>query len=433
MIKGGTPLKGDLAINGAKNAILPILAASLLCEEECVLEQAPLLEDVFVMCEVLRHFGARVKREGSTLIVSSPSIDTIQPPEQLMKRIRASNLILGPLLCRSGEVHLPMPGGCAIGSRPMNYHLMALSSLGVELKDKGAYIEARTDRLKGADICLDFPSVGATENVIMAAARAEGVTTIRNAAREPEIGDLIRFLNRMGAKIKGAGTGLITIEGVQKLHGVRHQVMKDRIEAGTMMAAAVISGGDVFLRGVNSQEVAAVVSKLQMVGAEITGDSHGMRITCRHPIHATDIRTMPYPGFPTDMQPQFMALMAKAKGTSIITETIFENRFRHADEMRRMNADIKIFGDTAVVWGRNHLYGANVEATDLRAGAALVLLALAAEGITNVEHIHYIDRGYQSLEYSLQSLGAQIRREPMPVLQDKTLRVKGELCPSPGF
>ncbi len=427
VVKGGAPLKGDLAINGAKNAILPILAASLLCEGECVLEQVPQLEDVFVMCEVLRHFGVRVKREGSTLIVWAPTIEKIQPPEHLIKKMRASNLILGSVLCRNKEVNLPFPGGCAIGSRPMNYHLMALGSLGVELKDRGAYIEAKAQKLKGADICLDFPSVGATENAIMAAVKAEGITTIRNAAREPEIGDLTRFLNKMGAKIKGAGTGLITIEGVNTLHGVHHQIMKDRIEAGTMMIAAVISGGDVFLRGVNSQETAAVASKLQLAGAEIIPEKGGLRVKCRRPIMATDMRTMPYPGFPTDMQPQFMALMAKAKGTSVITETIFENRFRHADEMRRMNADIKIFGDTAVIWGRENIYGANVEATDLRAGAALVLLALAAEGITQIDNIHYIDRGYQSLEHSLNSLGGNIRREVM--LKDEKLLVKGELCP----
>ncbi len=428
VINGGTPLAGDVTIKGAKNAILPLLAASMLTREECVFEEVPLLEDVFVLCEVLRYFGVRVVQEGSTLVVQASDVDRVAPPEHLMKKMRASNLILGPVLSRNGEVHLPFPGGCAIGSRPMNYHLLALSKLGVELEDKGAYIEARTSQLTGGEICLDFPSVGATENAMMAAVRAKGFTIIRNAAREPEVVDLARFLNQMGGRVRGAGTGIITIEGVSRLHGVRYTVIKDRIETGTFMLAAAISGGDVLLRDVDGQDVAALTAKMQAVGAEVRRDSGGLRVACPQRVRGVDVRTMPYPGFPTDLQPQFMALMATAEGSSIISETIFENRFRHVAEMHRMGADIKVVGDAAVVTGRERLWGAAVEATDLRAGAALVLLGLAAEGQTLIENIHYIDRGYESLEKRLQALGADIRRDQWA--EERAATVCWEFCPT---
>lgn len=411
VIKESGPLHGEVEINGAKNAILPILAASILSDEECVFNNVPLLEDVFVMCDVLRYCGVSVIQEENTLIVDPRGLDKALPPENLMKKMRASNLVLGPLLSRMGEVVLPFPGGCAIGSRPMNYHLQALSRLGVTISDKGAYIEAKAVKLKGGDICLDFPSVGTTENVMMAAAKAEGITTIQNAAREPEVVDLARFLNKMGARISGAGTDTIMIDGVKRLAAADFQVIRDRIEAGTMMVAAAITGGDILLTDYSMRDVAAVAAKLRECGVKIEYDARGLRVRNSHRLRASDIRTMPYPGFPTDMQPQFMALMATCKGTSIISESIFENRFRHADEMRRMGADIKIIGDSAVVKGKEKLTGAEVEATDLRAGAALVLLGLVAEGQTLVNNVYYIDRGYQNLEFSLRVLGADIRRE----------------------
>ena len=427
VIKESGPLAGEVEINGAKNAILPILAASILSEEQCVFKSVPLLEDVFVMCEVLRSCGVKVIQEGSTLIVDPSGLDKSMPPEILMKKMRASNLVLGPLLSRMGEVVLPFPGGCAIGSRPMNYHLQALSRLGVSIADKGAFIEAKSARLKGSDICLDFPSVGATENVMMAAARAEGVTTIQNAAREPEVVDLARFLAKMGARISGAGTDTLIIEGVKKLFGTEYQVIKDRIEAGTMMVASAITGGDIILTNYNGRDVGAVSAKLRECGVRIEYDARGLRVRSSHRLRASDIRTMPFPGFPTDMQPQFMALMSVTKGTSIISESIFENRFRHADEMRRMGADIKIIGDAAVIKGKDKLSGAEVEATDLRAGAALVLLGLVAEGETLVDNVHFIDRGYQNLELSLRSLGADIRREDYTP-KEKIL-LSNKLCP----
>lgn len=433
VVEGGTPLEGSLTVNGAKNAVLPILAASLLSKEEIVLEQAPQLEDVFVMCEVLRHFGSEIKREGNTFIIRTPAIVANTAPEALMKRMRASNLILGALLSRSGEVALPFPGGCAIGTRPMNYHLQALSALGANLCDKGACIQAKASRLRGADICLDFPSVGATENAIMGAVLAKGTTTIRNAAREPEVADLIAFLNKMGAQIDGAGCGVISIKGVEKLHGAQHRIMPDRIEAGTLMVAGAISEGDILLKGIGMQEMAAVAAKLSAAGVRIQAERNGIRIRAKGRPRATDIRTMPYPGFPTDMQPQFMALMARAEGASVISETIFENRFRHVPEMRRMNADIRVIGDSAIVYGREHICGACVETPDLRAGAALVLLALAADGRTVIEQIHYIDRGYQNLEYSLSALGASIQREaaePETEMKGLPRRTTGELVPA---
>lgn len=413
VINGGRPLAGEVRINGAKNAILPALASCLLSEGECVFERVPLLEDVFVMCEVLRYYGVSVIWQGDTLTVRPQNIKNIEPPEQLMKKMRASNLILGPLLSSFGEVRLPFPGGCAIGSRPMNYHFRALSQLGAEIFDQGAFIHAKVEKLHGADICLDFPSVGATENAMMAAVKAQGRTIIYNAAREPEVVDLANVLIGMGAKIQGAGGDIIYIEGVEKLSGVHHKVVRDRIEAGTMMIAASITGGDILLEDYDGMEAAALIAKLKEAGVQIIPDARGLRVKACPRAGGVDIRTMPYPGFPTDMQPQFMALMATATGTSIIEESIFENRFRHAVEMRRMGADIKIIGEAAVIKGREAITGAVVEATDLRAGAALVLLGLRAEGQTIVENTAHIDRGYQCLEKTLRSLGADIYRSHM--------------------
>jgi len=401
---------GEAEVNGAKNAILPIMAAALLCEEECVFEKVPILEDVFVMCEVLRHYGVKIRWQGSSLHVDARNLENRDAPEFLMKKLRASNLVLGPLLSRFSAACLPYPGGCAIGSRPMNYHLAALSQLGTDICDFGSYIKAKAGCLQGAEICLDFPSVGATENVMMAAVKACGDTVIRNAAREPEVVDLADFLNKMGARIEGAGSDVIRVEGVNRLKGAAHRVIPDRIEAGTFMIAAAITGGDVLLRGVDPQSCAAVIAKLRASGIIVKEDSAGLRVIAKKRPRATDIRTMPHPGFPTDMQPQFMAFLATAAGTSVVAENIFENRFKHADEMRRMGADITIIGDAAVVRGKDDITGAQVEATDLRAGAGLVLLGLYARGETVVDNIFYVDRGYQQLEKSLSSLGADIVR-----------------------
>ena len=410
VITGGRKLSGEVEINGAKNAILPILAACLLTEEECVFEKVPLLEDVFVMCDVLRHYGAKICWHGSTLIVNTGNIESREAPDCLMKKLRASNLILGPLINRFPYVCIPFPGGCAIGSRPMNYHLAALLRLGADISDCGNCIRARASSLRGADICLDFPSVGATENLLMAAVKAHGNTVVRNAAREPEVCDLAGMLNSMGARIKGAGSDVISIEGVNTLHGTVYRVIPDRIELGTLMTAAAIAGGDVLFKNVDAAMSSAVIAKLRESGVIIREYDDSIRVMSRQRLKSMDIKTMPYPGFPTDMQPQFMALMSVANGTSVICESIFENRFKHADEMRRMGADIKIVGEAAVVRGKELLKGAHVEATDLRAGAALTLMGLYAEGETTVDNVAYIDRGYQSLEESLSAVGADIYR-----------------------
>ena len=401
---------GEAEVSGAKNAILPILAASLLCEEECFFEKIPLLEDVFVMCDVLRHYGVKIRWQGSSLHIDPRQLENKDAPEFLMKKLRASNLILGPLLSRFSSACLPYPGGCAIGSRPMNYHMSALTQLGAEICDFGSCIRAKASCLHGTEICLDFPSVGATENIMTASVKACGDTVIRNAAREPEVVDLADFLNKMGARVTGAGSDTIRVQGVNRLKGAEHKVIPDRIEAGTLMIAAAITGGDVLLKGLDPQSSSAVIAKLRSSGVIVKEDSAGVRVIAKKRPRATDIRTMPYPGFPTDMQPQFMAYAVTACGTSVIAENIFENRFKHADEMRRMGADIKIIGEAAVVRGKENITGAQVEATDLRAGAALVLMGLYARGETTVDNVFYIDRGYQRLENSLAALGADIVR-----------------------
>ena len=410
IITGGNPLQGDIKIDGAKNAVLPILAACLLSDGVCEIHNVPLLDDVLAMCTVLRYYGADLTLGEDSVIVDATHAGGPGAPECVMKKMRASNLVLGPLLSRFRRANLPYPGGCAIGSRPMNYHLQGLIALGAQISEQGGYIEATVDHLRGTEICLDFPSVGATENVMMAAALADGDTTIHNAAREPEIADLAGFLNAMGAKVKGAGSGLIEITGVKKLHGCAYHVMPDRIETGTLLAAATMTGGDVLLRGTTAEHSTAVIGKLEEIGADITLEEKAIRLTMKKPLQAVDVTTMPYPGFPTDMQPQMLALLTKAQGTSIVIENIFENRFQHVDELCRLGADIRLVGRGAVVNGKKSLTGALVRATDLRAGAALVIAGLAANGSTVVENVEYIDRGYQCLERTLQSLGADIVR-----------------------
>ncbi len=415
-VTGGAKIRGTVRISGAKNAILPMLAATLLVDKPCEIIDAPDLRDVTVMTQILERLGAKVTigqdQDGKrTLTVDARCLETHEVPESLMRQMRSSIFLMGPLLGRLGKVRVSYPGGCAIGPRPIDLHLSSLSALGVSIKERGGYIDASTDGLMGTEIHLDFPSVGATENTMMAAVTARGTTIIRNAAKEPEIVDLQNFLNAIGAKIRGAGLDVIRIEGTRNLSGAKHQAIPDRIETGTFMAAACITGGEVIIENCIEEHVEAVVAKLQEAGAHIeeAGD-HTIFVRGPSRIRAIDFKTLPYPGFPTDMQPQVMSLMSLAAGTSVITETIFENRFNQAEELRRMGANVKTEGRTAVIKGVNRLFGARVAASDLRSGAALVLAGLAAEGRTVVEGCHHIDRGYEELESKLNLLGASIRR-----------------------
>ncbi|MEW6424851.1 MAG: UDP-N-acetylglucosamine 1-carboxyvinyltransferase [Bacillota bacterium] len=410
MILGGTRLTGTARVNGSKNAGLPVLAACLLCPGQSVIKDVPRLQDITTMCDVLSSLGAKVSRDGPNITVDATNVYSVEVEEVLMRRMRASNLVLGPLLGRFREAKISQPGGCNIGSRPMNLHLKGLRALGVEIDEAFGYITARTKRLTGAEIQLDFPSVGATENIMMAAVLARGVTVIRNAAREPEVVDLQNFLNCLGAKITGAGTDLIRIEGVAELRPAEHQIIPDRIEAGTYLIAAAITGGEVTVANVIPEHLRALMAKLTETGAQIeTGDDY-VRVRGPERPQAVDLKTMPHPGFPTDLQPQMMALLALAEGTSIITETIFENRFKHVSELRRMGAEIKVEGQTAIIKGKKKLHGAPVEASDLRAGAALVLAGLAAENGTLLEGVEHVDRGYERIEQNYNALGARIMR-----------------------
>ncbi|MCG0278552.1 MAG: UDP-N-acetylglucosamine 1-carboxyvinyltransferase [Thermanaeromonas sp.] len=409
VVKGGTPLKGRVAISGAKNAVLPIIAACLLAEGECRLEDTPHLADVDTMCGLVTELGMRVFPGQGSLTVINEGIKATEPPYEFVRRMRASFLVLGPLLARTGKVRIALPGGCAIGARPIDLHLKGLAALGAEIEVKNGWVEARARRLKGAQVYLDFPSVGATENIMMAAALAEGTTIIENAAGEPEIVDLANFINAMGGRVTGAGTRVIKVEGVKELRGTTHAVIPDRIEAGTFMVAVAATGGEAFLENVITTHLKAVIAKLTEAGAILTEENGGLWVRGELPLKAVDIKTMPYPGFPTDMQPQFMALLTVARGTSVITETVFENRFMHVHELKRMGADITIEGHCAVVKGTKKITGAQVKATDLRAGAALVIAGLVAEGQTEISCIHHIHRGYENLVEKFQALGADIR------------------------
>ena len=410
VITGKQRLEGSLRVSGAKNASLPLLAATLLTAGTSTLLEIPVLADIKHMCEVLEHLGCGVVRQNGALLINADTLRSCEVDELLMRQMRASNLILGPLLARNGRVKISRPGGCAIGSRPMDQHIKGLQQLGVQVKEKHGYIEAWADHLHGADVYLDVPSVGATENIMMTAVLAEGTAIIRNAAREPEIVDLQNLLNKMGAKVRGAGMDVLRIEGVAKLYPTEHKVIPDRIEAGTHMIAAVMTEGDVVLENVIPEHLEPVIAKLRQAGATVTLLNDSVRVQHRGKIFGVDLKTMPYPGFPTDMQPQFMAMLSCSEGTSIITETIFENRFQHVDELCRMGAQITVEGRTAVIRGRGTLEGAFVEATDLRAGAALFLAALAAEEATVLEKIDHIDRGYENLEEKYRQLGAKLRR-----------------------
>lgn len=410
VVRGKKPLKGQVKISGSKNATLPIMAASLLSSGEVILSGVPDLEDINVMSEVLRILGADVRRENDVLIIDSRSINSVEVPEHISRKMRASNLVMGALLARFHHARVAYPGGCAIGSRPMDLHIKGFKNLGYEINDEYGFMEGKGSALTGREILLDFPSVGATENIMMAASMTPGTTIIRNSAREPEIVDLQNFLNRMGARIRGAGLDTIRIEGVTKLGGVEHQVIPDRIEAGTFMIAAAITRGDVHIENVVVEHIQPLMAKFREIGIEIITWSSGIRVIGNHNIKPTDIKTMPYPGFPTDMQPQMMALLSTVPGTSIIVETIFENRYMHVQELRRMSADIKVEGRVAIIKGKKRMEGTLVEATDLRAGAALVLAGLFAEGETKIIQVEHIHRGYERFDYKLREIGAEINK-----------------------
>ncbi len=415
-VQKSVPLKGEVEISGSKNAVLPIMAAALLTEEKCEIRGVPRLRDVDVMCKLLERLGASVEKdgEGKTVNITAGSELSCEAPYDLVKMMRASILVLGALLLRTGRGVIPLPGGCAIGKRPVELHLKGLKALSAVIDENQlarGIVDARADKLKGNTIYLDFPSVGATEVIIMAASLAEGTTVLENAAQEPEIVDLANFLNKMGARIKGAGTDTIKIEGVEKLKGVNHNVIPDRIEAGTFMVGAVMTGGNVLVKNVVPDHLKAVIAKLKECGAVITPTDEGLLVRGDvKTLVSTDIKTLPYPGFPTDLQSPFMALLTVAKGPSVVIETVFENRFMHVGELNRMGANIKIDGNCAIIPGSKILQGAQVVATDLRAGAAVVLTGLIAEGITEISQVYHVDRGYEDFVDKLKKLGANIMR-----------------------
>lgn len=410
LIRGGRRLEGRVQVSGAKNAALPILASSLLGGGECVLGNVPQVVDVATMATLLSLMGVSVRVEGSRVTARADALTSTEAPYDLVRTMRASVVVLGPLLARWGEATVSLPGGCAIGTRPVNLHLAGLARLGAEVSIEHGYIRARARKLRGARIYLDIPTVTGTENLMMAACLAEGETVIENAAREPEIVDLAEFLVKRGARIHGAGTDIVTIEGVAELRGADHEVIPDRIEAATHLVAAAITRGDVSVERCRPRHLEAVVLKLQEAGAEVVEGKESLRVKGGRRPKGVDVKTFAYPGFPTDVQAQFMALMAVADGASVITETVFESRFIHVPELRRMGADIKVEGSHAMVTGIERLTGAPVMASDLRASAGLILAGLAAEGETEVSRVYHLDRGYERIEEKLGGLGADIRR-----------------------
>jgi UDP-N-acetylglucosamine 1-carboxyvinyltransferase len=409
-IIGGTPLNGVVEVSGAKNSALPILAASLLGGGECVIDHVPQVRDLVTMAKLLELLGVEVQTEGGRVMLEASQVQSVEAPYDLVKTMRASILALGPLLTRLGEAKVSLPGGCAIGTRPVSLHLKGLAMMGAEIQVEHGYIHAKARRLKGARIDLDFPTVTGTENLIMAACLAEGTTSLHHVAREPEISDLCAFLTKRGAKILGAGTDTITIEGVSELHGATHWVMPDRVEAGTLVMAGAITGGDVMIKGCVTDHLGTMFTKIQEMGVELSENTEGVRVRRPAPLQAVEVKTLPYPGFPTDLQAQMMALMSVAEGTSVMIETIFEGRFLHVPELHRMGASIEVDGPHAVVKGISALTGAEVMASDLRASAGLVLAGLAAEGETNVSRVYHLDRGYERLEEKLQALGGHVQR-----------------------
>lgn len=413
IVKGGNRLVGAVKTSGAKNAVLPIIAASILGTTPSHLDEVPMLEDVHTISEVLKCLGLAVKcsPEKNVLDIDSTEITSYEAPYELVRTMRASFLVMGPLLARIGKARISMPGGCAIGARPIDIHLKGFEALGVKIEQGHGYIEASApEGLKGTSIYFDFPSVGATENIMMAASLAEGTTILENAAEEPEIVDLANYLNKMGAKIRGAGTDTIRIEGVDKLHGADYTIIPDRIEAGTYMIAAAMTGGDVVVENVLPEHQKPLIAKLREAGAVVEENIDKVRVIGKNPLKAVSIKTLPYPGFPTDMQAQMMAMMVIAEGRSKVTETVFENRFMHVVELNRMGAQISTEGRSAVIDGPCKLTGCDVRATDLRAGAAMILAGLVAEGTTRIGDLHHIDRGYENIVAKLKNLGADIER-----------------------
>ena len=411
VIRGGIPLTGSVRVSGAKNSVLPIIASTLLSGNTCCLNGVPRLADVTTIVDLIQCMGAETEWYGDCLTVTAKSVSNCEAPYECVSRMRASFLIMGPLLARFGQTRVSLPGGCNIGTRPIDLHLKGFAALGAKITKENGFVDARVKgRLKGARVYLDFPSVGATENIMMAASLADGVTQIENAAEEPEIVDLANFLNAMGGRVSGAGTNLVTVEGVSSLKGANHDIIPDRVEAGTYMVAAAITGGDVYIENVITDHLKPVIAKIEEVGAKVQNGGRGLRVIGVEKLLPADIQTLPYPGFPTDMQAQMTSLLTKAEGTSVIVETVFENRFMHTEELARMGADINVNGRVAVVRGVPELLGARVQATDLRGGAALILAGLAAKGETEISLIHHIDRGYENLETKLCHLGADIRR-----------------------
>ena len=410
VIKGGERLLGEVEVSGSKNATLPIFVASLLSEGSNLYDNVPSLMDVRTIVRVLKNLGVKVSEDGRKYRIDATEASGYEAPYDLVKTMRASILVLGPLVARMRKATVSIPGGCAIGARPINLHLMGLEAMGAKIELRHGYIEAKADRLKGAQISFDTTTVTGTENLMMAATLAKGKTTLQNAAMEPEVVDLANVLNKMGAKITGGGTSLIEIEGVESLKAVEHSIIPDRIEAGTLMVAAGLTRGNIRILNCPLYHMETVVHKLREAGIEIDSDGDGVRVVGNKRIRSVDVKTQPYPGFPTDMQAQFMVLMSLAKGLSVISETIFENRFIHVSELRRMGADIRIQGKTAVVQGVGNLSGAQVMATDLRASASLILAGLAAVGMTEVSRVYHLDRGYEALDKKLAKLGANIKR-----------------------
>ena len=408
IVRKSNPLVGKVKIDGAKNAVLPIIAATLLAEGKSVLKGVPDLKDVHVISDLLRHLGAEVEYKDGNLTVDASNITTCEAPYELVRKMRASFLVMGPLLARFNKTKISMPGGCAIGTRPIDLHLKGFKALGANVIIDHGFVEANTEKLLGSKLYLDFPSVGATENIMLAASLAEGTTIIENAAEEPEIVDLANFLNEMGADVKGAGTNTIKIKGVKSLKGAEHNVIPDRIEAATYMVAAAMTKGDITIENVIMEHLKPVTAKLIEAGCEVIEMENAVRVIGPEVLKSVDIKTLPHPGFPTDVQAQFMAMDVVANGTGVVIETVFENRFMHVAEFNRMGANIKIEGRSAIVTGVDKLYGSKVKATDLRAGAALILCGLIAEGETEIGDIYHIQRGYVDIDKKITALGGNI-------------------------
>lgn len=411
IIQGGIPLHGEITISGAKNAALPVLCAALLTQESLKISNVPALQDITTMLSLLKQMGTSITTQSeSEVVLSAAELTNLVAPYEMVKTMRAAILVLGPLLARAGEANISLPGGCAIGLRPVDQHIKGLQAMGAEISIKHGYIHAVAKKLHGARIVFDIVTVTGTENLMMAATLADGTTILENAAREPEIVDLANCLTAMGAKIQGAGSDIITIEGVSLLHGAEHTVMPDRIETGTFLVAATAAGGEILLKNTYSHLLDAVLDKLTEAGAHIDSSQNWIHLKMSVKPKSVNLRTAPYPAFPTDMQAQFMSLNCIANGTAIITETIFENRLMHVQELKRMNANIEVEGNAAIIYGLTQLDGAHVMATDLRASASLVIAGLTAQGETVIERIYHLDRGYENIEGKLSALGAQIRR-----------------------